>query len=292
MPVRKFLFYWWGFLSLTLLATMYVAYCQLPPRQLEVYVLDIGQGDGTLIRTPYGRTIVIDGGPDLSVLAQLGRILPYLQRTIDLLILTHPDADHLIGALAILQRYRVRYVLVTDVQDDSALYEAWHKQLQQRNIPVLLAGQVRAVSLGKNLQATILYPKQSIAEKKFSQVNDSSIVTRFDFGTTALLFPGDATIFVERQLLEIPGELAADVLQAGHHGSNTSSSQEFVQAVQPNLVVISAGKNNRYNHPSQLVLERFNRLGIPWLLTARNGTVRLTSDGRKISAYPSRFENP
>lgn len=283
MPKTSRLFKYYSatfFVVLLLLGRLLLAEWQRAP--LEVYLLDIGQGDAILIRTPNRQNILIDGGPNRTVSYKVGEVLPFYERQIDLMVLTHPDADHLVGLVDILDRYTVKMVLVTGIDFRSAAYAAFLQRVAAERAVVLTAGVVTQIPLGDQINLEVLYPRDSLVGQQFKPVNDSSIVLRLEYGQTSFLLPGDAEEKVEQQLLASGQQVASDILKAGHHGSRTSSSEQFVLAVQPKQVVISVGAENKFGHPHPEVIDRFTRLGIPWLLTSQQGRILLTSDGQQI----------
>ncbi|KKS64765.1 MAG: internalization-related competence protein ComEC/Rec2 protein, partial [Parcubacteria group bacterium GW2011_GWB1_42_6] len=217
---------------------------------------DIGQGDATFIETPRHHQILIDGGPSAAILPKVEESLPFGDKRIELLILTHPDSDHLNGLIEILKRYEVAAVLETGIKDDSAQYAQWEEIIKEKNIPVYYAHFGQHIKAADNLEIEILAPFSSIRGKEVSDKNNSSIVGKIIYGKSSLLFVGDASSVLESQMILAGFDLDADILQVGHHGSKTSTSAEFLQKVSPDFSVIQVGLKNRYGHPSQETLDR------------------------------------
>ena len=255
-------------------------YYQFQHLDLEVYFLDVGQGDSILIKTPRGQTIVVDGGPDNTLVYKLGRYLPFYQRSIDLIVATHPDSDHILGLNEVLKRYKVKYILLTGIEHQSATYQALLDLVAEKNIKVLDPGQVRYISLSARSGLEIIFPFSSLMGQTFADTNDASILARLIYGQFSVLLTGDATLKVEAEVLARGESVKADVLKVGHHGSDTSSGEEFLRAVSPQLAVISAGLNNKYGHPKPAVLDRLSALGIPILTTSQLGDIRVFSNGQ------------
>ena len=255
---------------------------------LSVYFLNVGQGDGIYIRTPGGQDIVIDGGPDARIVAALGKVMPFWDTEIDVLLLTHPHADHVAGLVDILKRYKVDAVYYTGVNYSSGVYSEFLNLIKEKNIPL------RAVIAGDHIplfgagEFDVLWPKESLDGRKVDDLNNSSIVARLVFGYTSFLFAGDAEEKVEKKLLAGGKSLDVDLLKLGHHGSKTASSQEFLKAITPEYAVISCGKNNNFGFPHLLVLRRLARLGVEIFRTDLNGTVVARTDGKTLKLEKAR----
>ncbi|MBI2450485.1 MAG: MBL fold metallo-hydrolase [Candidatus Nealsonbacteria bacterium] len=261
----------------------WIAVYDLRPQGLEVTFFDVGQGDAAFIETPSRQQILIDGGPSSAILEKLGQEMPFWDRTIDWVILSHPEKDHLAGLLEVLKSYKVENILWTGIVRDTAEYKEWQRLIKEEGANIFIAKTNQQIILGKSYEAKprkieILYPFESLEGKELKDSNDSSIVARLVFGSTSFLFTGDATKSVEKELVlgPTPHNLKAEVLKVGHHGSKTSTSREFVEAVSPEIAVISAGKNNKYGHPHQEVLD--NLAGVKILRTDIDGDIKIISD--------------
>ena len=250
---------------------------------LRVYFLDVGQGDATLIRTPQGKNILIDAGPDLSVVYRLGEVLPFYERIIDLVILTHPDQDHILGLLEIISRYQVKRVITTSVSSDEAVYRLIKQRASQVGINWLTVKAGDSFLLDGVL-FKILYPSESliVAGGDKQDSNIFSLVVRVVFKQVTFLFSGDLPKEGELFLVGQGAILSADVLQAGHHGSKTSTSLQWLRAVEPKYVVISVGADNKFGHPHYRVLKNIGLVEAKILRTDQQGTIELVSDGVNI----------
>jgi competence protein ComEC len=256
------------------------------PQYFQVTFFDVGQGDSIFIETPQGNQIVIDGGPSSAVLEKLGRKMPFWDRTIDLVILTHPERDHITGLLDILKRYHVENVLWTGVLRDTAEYREWRRLLeeeQKEGASILLARRGQKVTCEKcrsqQWALEILSPVEAVANREVEKSNNTSIVTRLMFGQTSFLFTGDIESPIERELLLERAGIDATILKVAHHGSKTSSIPQFIAAVSPELAVISVGRNNRYGHPHPSTLATLERNDAKILRTDERGDITITSDG-------------
>tara|TARA_Y100000310_G_C20654676_1_gene801364 strand:+ start:346 stop:1209 length:864 start_codon:yes stop_codon:yes gene_type:complete len=252
---------------------------------LELTYFDIGQGDSIFIETPQGHQILIDGGPSSTILEKLENEMPFYDRTIDLIVLTHPEHDHYFGLLEVLKRYEVENVLWTGVIRDTAEYTEWIDLLEKEQANIVIAQQGQRIVLQKDplIFIDILYPFENLEGQEVKQANDTSIVAQLYFENTSFLFTGDIGKKQELEIIDQNNDLETDVLKVGHHGSNTSSSIEFIQATNPDIAIIQVGKDNSYGHPTPEVLARFKESGIDVLRTDLIGDIKIISNGNKIN---------
>ena len=252
---------------------------QRPDGRLHVAFLDVGQGDATLIQSPDGRQVLIDGGryPSL-VLEQLGEQMPFWDHSLDLVIATHPDDDHAAGLVTVVERYDVDGVMTNGATADDAGYAALLAAAQATGAPVLVAQPGQTIDLGDGARLDILSAGGDAAMAD----NDASVVARLTYGELSVLLTGDAGEAAEASLLA-GGQLAPAVaLKAGHHGANTSSGAAFLAVVRPRVVVISVGADNSYGHPAPAMLARAAEVGAMVLRTDEVGTIELVSDGERM----------
>jgi len=233
------------------------------PRSDTLYLdfLAIGQGDSILITAPGPYRILVDGGPEQTVLSELGEVIPFMDRTIDLVILTHPHADHVEGLVQVLRRYQVRAVLLTGVMYNDSSYDAFLEEIQSQNIPFFIASSSQDFQLGP-AKFDLLFPFTSLAGTSMENINNSSIVFRLEACGHSALFQGDAEQEVEKSLLTHNIDVSAELIKAGHHGSRTASSFNFLEAVNPDLMVIQFGEGNSFGHPHFETLETLEELDI------------------------------
>jgi competence protein ComEC len=268
-----------GMGAVTLL--IWLAIPALPDGRLHVAFLDVGQGDAILLTLPDGNQVLIDGGPSATDLNwRLGQEMPFWDRTLELVINTHPDADHLGGLPSLLDRYGVEQVLVTDVEGESELYQEWETELAEAHLTPAIGQAGTQLYLGQGVVATILSPGPILTG--IEEANNHSIVLHLQFGQVSFLFTGDIEAVTEERLIRAKLPLSATVLKSPHHGSKTSSTEAFLETVNPHLVVISAGQDNKFGHPSPEVLERYAEHGLTVLRTDQQGTVELTTDGQRL----------
>jgi competence protein ComEC len=266
----------------------WLALRQPPDSRLHVYFLDVGQGDAILLQTPDDRQILIDGGPNpAALLSELSAVMPFWDRSLDLVVLTHPDGDHLTGLLAVLDRYQVARVLDASQIDAAPLAATWRERLAKMHIPRTIAQRGMRIPLG-DVMLTVLHPGSKPLTGTASDDNNNSIVLRIDYGPTSLLLTGDAESEAEADMVKAGLPLQADLLKIAHHGSNGSTSAPFLMAVTPREAVVQVGAENSFGHPAREVLKRLSDAQAEILRTDQNGRIEAVSDGRKLSVKPSR----
>lgn len=253
---------------------------------LRVAFLDVGQGDSVLIESPTGKRLLIDGGPDGSVLRELPKVIPWYSRTIDVVLATHPDADHIGGLSDVLRRYTVQYIIDNSVQHESPAVESFLAFSADEDALVrgLMRGDV--IDLGGGVRVDVLFPDRDM---RTADTNTASIIVRVSYGAHSFLLTSDSPTAIENYLFSQYGNaLQSTVLKAGHHGSNTSNDVLFVGTVSPEYVVYSRGCDNRYGHPHQEVLDVFERFEVTAYDTCTNGTIVFESDGETLNVKPAR----
>ncbi|MEK7066325.1 MAG: MBL fold metallo-hydrolase, partial [Patescibacteria group bacterium] len=251
--------------------------------------LDVGQGDSIYIEAPNGNQIVLDGGPNKKVLQSLGEVMPFYDRSIDLLALSHSHLDHFAGFLDIIPRYSIGAFLSSVTVNDIPEYKTLKNLLggstskygQASGIKQIVARRGRVIDMGGGVYIDILIPNQDVTNAK---IHDGMMVLQLHYGKTSVLLTGDMEQPFEDYLVAFDGEkLKSDVLKVGHHGSRTSSSEEFLGYVSPQYAVISVGEKNMYGHPNKEILDRFEKFDIQVFRTDQNGTVILRSDGETLT---------
>lgn len=229
---------------------------QFLPVLLRYIFFDVGQGDAIFIQTPNKRQVLIDGGPTARVVEKLGEVMPFYDRSIDLVVVTHMDADHIGGLLAVLKQFDVGGVLVSTTQSNTELSDALWQLLKEKNIPVVQVARGDKFVLDEYVEMLVLSPWDELLA--VAKDNDTSVVVRLTYKDDSFLLTGDAERRVEYALAQ-GTDIASDVLKIGHHGSNTSSTQYFLSQVAPKLAVIQVGEN-RYGHPHPAVLKRLENI--------------------------------
>jgi competence protein ComEC len=249
---------------------------------LTVSFLNIGQGDAVLIQGPTGEKMLVDGGPDRSVLRELSKRLWPWDRHIDVLVETHPDKDHITGLGYVLERYRVGYFLESGIPDKTATSLHVKDDVQkEKGIQHITIKRGMRLDLGGGAYADVLFPDTDQSQQVVT--NDGSVVLHVVYGKTSFMLTGDLPSPYEDHLVMIDGaSLHSDVLKAGHHGSRYSTDSIWLSAVAPEYVVISAGKGNSYGHPHKEVLDRVEKQGAELVSTIDSGTITFESDGVSV----------
>jgi competence protein ComEC len=250
---------------------------------LEVAFLDVGQGDAIYIEAPNGKQMLVDGGPDAKLLSSLAKVMPFADRSIDMVVETHPDTDHIGGLPQLLDNYKVTNILENGATSDSKTFSALKEKISEDKINKIIARRGMRIILDaeKNIYFDILFPDRDVLNL---DSNDGSIVGKLVYGNNSFMLTGDATLYTENQIEwnENESTLQSDVLKLGHHGSRTSSSILWLEKVNPKVAIVSAGKDNKYGHPHQETLDRLSSLHIPFLSTAVVGNIIFKSDGTKL----------
>ena len=269
-------------LILANLVTLF-SFLQIKSSRAEVVFFNVGQGDAALVRSSQGHNILIDGGPGEKILPHLSAELPFWDRKIDLMILTHAHADHLSGLVEVSERYDVEKILWNGQSHDSLLYKQWEALLDDIESKKAYKGQRIKFD---NFHLDVLHPPKDIDYDL--GLNENSVINRLIHEDGAILFMGDAYKKQEKRLLELERrcletdygwckvmELPSNVLKAGHHGSSTSSDPDFIERVDPEVAIISAGIDNRYGHPHEETLETLRGLDVDMHKTFENGNLRI-----------------
>lgn len=247
--------------------------------------LDVGQGDALYLRTPGGNDILVDGGPaNGHVVEALERYMSPSNRTLELVVLTHPDADHVGGLPAVAEHFGIQRVLETDVRASSTAVRRWSEAVTGQSSQVMLA-QAGSVIQVDDVRLTVLWPEAD-AEAVARTRNDTSVVLRVDYGSTSFLLTGDIETVIEDRLMQLGSASDIDVLKVGHHGSITSTSQAFLDVVKPEIAVVSVGTGNAFGHPHPVVVRRLERAGTEVLRTDERGDVVLKSNGQDVYFSP------
>ncbi len=250
---------------------------------LHVSVLDVGQGDSILIESPTGAKMLIDGGSGKVVLSALAQQMNIFDRSIDMVVETHPDKDHIGGLPSVFDRYRVSYFMEPGIPNDTgATVAVLAAAKAEPSVKHVTARRGMRINLGGGAYADVLYPDRDPSKL---DTNNGSVVLHVVYGTTSFMLTGDLPSEQENWLLALDrkdGELKSDVLKAGHHGSHFSTDDEWLAAVHPSMVAISAGKDNTYGHPAPATIARIQKEGAAIYSTIDSGTLEFVSDGKTI----------
>jgi competence protein ComEC len=248
---------------------------------LTVSFLNVGQGDGIYIKAPNKTELVIDGGPDQTLLSELGRVRPFFDRSIDMIIVTNPDKDHYAGFIDMLDRIDTTALLEPGTNSSTPTYYAFKQKVKAKQIKELVVkrGDVIMLDEKNNIFLEVLFPDRDASDMPS---NEGSLVMRLVYGQTCIMLQGDSVSDIEEYLLSIESSkdnMKCQILKAGHHGSRTSTSHKYVQAISPEFAIISSGKDNRYGHPHQEVLETLRNNNVSVLRIDQEGRITFLSDG-------------
>lgn len=258
-----------------------------PDKLLHLYFCDVGQGDAILIKTPQNKQILVDGGQDDQVLKCLSNALPFYDRSLDLIVLTHSHADHLGGLIEVLRTYQIGKVIFWQVPYESANFQEFIDLVGRKNLSVLEVVAGDTLALDQQVRAEIWYPLSNeklellgtpIDPYDGEEINDSSIILRLVCGDFETLLTGDAPEKVQELLLRQDLVRESDVLKVAHHGSKDGLDQRFLEKLGSKLAVISVGENNRYGHPHKETLEELENAGVKVKRTDQDGTIEVVSD--------------
>ncbi len=241
-------------------------------RGFTFVMLDVGQGDAFFIESPTGTQVMFDGGPPRKVLGPLQKVISPFDKSIDALIITNPDADHIGGFLDILKNYKVGAVFESGTLTDSKTYQSLREEMKRQNVPDILAKRGMKMDLGGGVLIDILFPDRDVAAWA---TNDGSVVARLSYGNTSIMLTGDAGETAEKIILSenSPEQLQSTILKVGHHGSRTSTISQFAKAVSPAYSFISVGKDNNYGHPHPDVVNRLEQFGAKIFRTDLLGSI-------------------
>jgi len=249
---------------------------------LKVVFLDVGQGDSILIQAPNGQTMLIDGGRSTSLANTV--IIPKLKewgaKQVDVLIPTHPDQDHIAGLVGVLENFPVKLAALTGQVHSTQIYERLLTDIRDKNIEALKVRVGTAIPFDPSVKLEVLNPDDAAVNS--DDTNDASIVIKLTYGATSFLLTGDAEMSANKAILDRGFDVRSTVLKLGHHGSRTSTNEDWLNHVQPQLGIISAGKDNSFGHPHPEVIAALEKLKIPYIRTDEHGTITVTSDGATI----------
>lgn len=267
----------WGLLFLNVITFSFV-FSLSYSSDLQVIFFDIGQGDSIFVETPQKHQIIIDSGPGKkTLLDKASNVIPFWDKTIDLIILTHTDNDHISGFFELLDNYTVENILWSGIGSDSSKSKKWEKMIKLEGANIYTAEDINKIIFG-DVFFEIISPDKYIIENYSKNANDLSVVSKMTYKNNSFLLTGDITNKIEKEI--IYKDIDAEVLKVAHHGSKYSSSIDFIKKVNPLIAIIQVGKNS-YGHPAPETLTRLSNFDIKVLRTDINGDIKIVSDGTK-----------
>lgn len=277
-----------GLLVLATILCVYILVSLIIPKKLKISFFDVGQGDAIFIQTPSGKEMLIDGGPTNIILSRLDGELSYFNRDIDVVVATHPDADHVTGLIPVLEKYKVNSIVISPSVGDTEVFGDFNKHVDDEHADVHVAHTGDEIDFHDGVIVRVLYPEEKYIAKK-NDTNDSSVSVLVTYDEQSFLLTGDLPTAKENKLFwnkVLPKNIT--VFKAGHHGSKTSSGEQLLSYIRPEYAIISAGKNNRYGHPNVETLERLQTYAKEIISTIDRGTISFITDGRLMEVKTSR----
>lgn len=255
------------------------------PQKLRIFFIDVGQGDSTLIITPDKKTVLIDGGGSDSFDVGEKVLLPYLLDRrilkVDYVLISHFDTDHCGGILTIMEKVKVKNIIISEQAEHSENYERFKKLMIHKKIRLIEVKKGDKIKIGRYSEFKILFPTSRLLSE--NPLNNNSIVAQFNYNNFKMLFTGDIEKLAEQQILKTEkAEIRADILKVAHHGSKTSSIPEFIKAVRPRIALIGVGKNNTFGHPNQQTIKNLENIKCRIYRTDLQGEIiiRIDQKGR------------
>lgn len=272
--------------SATGLVLLFSFFWSLPDGKLHIIFCDVGQGDAAYIRFPDGRDMVVDGGPDNKIIDCLGRHMPFWDRNIDVVVMTHPQKDHFYGLISVFERFNVAYFVRSTIESSDQSFKTLQDSVAKKQVPIQYVSSGSRVAVSST-SLSMLSPPNILGAATPGEVNDDSLVFWLRFGSFDALFTADATMTETKNLADHEVEL----LKVPHHGSKTGMTKGFIDLLKPKLAVISVGKNS-YGHPSPEALKLLADIGARVLRTDKDGDIEVISDGKNwevITAHSSKI---
>ena len=246
--------------------------------KLHIVICDVGQGDAIYIRTPSGKDILVDGGSNDNVLNCLSNHMPFWDKTIDLIVLSHPHADHLTGLISVLDRYSLIHYATENVQISGVLHKKLQDKLAEKNITANYLKMGDRIEFSDQTKFETFWPDENSLEKNIIASENNSLVQLLSYGDFEFLLTGDIDVSILNKIENEIGDI--DVLKVSHHGSKTGINGEFLSTVTPELAVISVGKENKYGHPAWQTIDFLKKYSVEIFRTDKNGEVEIVSDGK------------
>ncbi len=246
---------------------------------LKINILDVGQGDAIHFRKD-NVDVLVDGGPDSSLLSELGKTMPFYDKTIEYIFLTHPDSDHVTGLVELLKSYNVDQIYLTGAVSDTAIFQEFLSEIESENVPVTFVSANDEIDFGPDYYFDILWPKKDYINTEKTNTNNTSIVGKLVYKNVSMLLTGDIENNAQFDLISIyQNKLKSDIIKIAHHGSKNATSENLLQFVNPEIALILVGADNKFGHPHQETLDLLEKFQTRTFRTDFDGTITIVSDG-------------
>ncbi len=275
-------------LGIALVVVLLFSFSLTKINDLKVVFFDVGQGDGILIMTPSGKSMIVDGGPTNKILEKVRHTLPYFDHDIDVMVATHPDADHVTGLIPLTDVYDLHMFVDSGNDGDTKIAETLYNRITDERSEVHHGAAGDLIDFHDGVVAHVIWPNKNFKNKK-SDTNDSSVTILLEYNGKTFLLTGDLPTEEENKILgELPN--GVEVYKAGHHGSKYSSGEVLLSKIKPHYSVISAGKDNKYGHPNKETLERLTRYSKKIVSTIDSGDIifSVSKDGSVSEKFSSK----
>lgn len=256
-------------------------------QKLQVTFFDVGQGDAILIETPHGHQMLIDGGPSKRIVELLEHKLSYFDRSLDVVVETHPDSDHVTGLIPVLETFSVDHILASPQEGHTGIFDVLHDQMIHEGATIHSAKKDDRIIFDDGVLVEVLYPTSSFVGDD-RDTNSASVSLLLTYGNQSILLTGDLPSVYEHKLLVSALSHHVTIYKAGHHGSKSSSGNQLLSYIQPEYAVVSAGKDNKYGHPNPETMERLKKYSKEILSTIDKGTISFLLDGKSMEVVTSR----
>lgn len=246
---------------------------------LHINMLNVGQGDAIHIRKD-NIDLLFDGGPDGSVLTELGKTMPFYDRELEYVFLTHADSDHVTGLVDVIKNYQVDHLYLTGAVKDTAVFNEFISTVESENIQISFIRFHDEIDIGDDFDFQVFWPDEEYAVNKNNDINNTSIVGRLSYKDVSILLTGDVENDAQTDIVSTyGGELSSDILKVAHHGSKNATSESLLSVVEPEIALISVGEGNSFGHPHKETLDLLEKFGVQTFRTDCDSTISIISDG-------------
>lgn len=267
-----------GFLAIVAILIWTTVFSR-PDQNLHIWFFDVGQGDAILIRTPRNQKILIDGGPDSKILTHLGKILPFYDKKIDLVVSSHNHSDHLKGLIQVIDRYKVEEIWVSGAIHTTDTFLEWLKKIGEKKIPLKIVWAPNSKNFFL-LKLEVFHPLSNFEGIRPEDQHQANVALKITYDKIGVLLTGDLNEQLESKILASGFDLRSQILKVPHQGSEDSLLKEFLERIKPEIAIILVGEKNKFGHPRVEIIEKLEKIGSKIYRTDKNGTIEVISDGK------------